>query len=632
MSLNQRPGGYLLKTGIKPGATVQAQELINGLEVDDLYKRDGASLGITLHHDLFTDRWLGFESNTFLGYQVAGAGNLADPGQHNDVTGIGHQALYSITEGELLTAVGAYALKDATGATFTTAVGAYAGGNGANGSHSTYVGAYAGYKNDGDDVTAVGREALNENVTGTQNTAIGSRAGASTLSNLSGCVYIGYGAGTGNAVSNTLWIHNAAAATPLVYGRFDQMRVGINQSNPQHTLDVGGAGKFSTGVYADSVYPISTHVDLMVNGGFLRVKDSGNSDNIVASLGDAAGYGGFLQLENDAGSPTAVIQSYAISNVQAYFTAGSVVIGGGSTLDANTKLNITGTGPILSRIHASATDSYAGLMFSNDVGSVSWYYGGDGYTNLPNTLGLYMNNGVINRYAFVVDENGRIATGGHKTPAYDLVLYTPSSDQSYLAFQNTTTGTGSGDGFVIGINSGEQGIIYHTEAKPIRFGINNTYRLGIGSSGNLGIGIEADLAAELVHIYQSDNSVLALGDTPNLGANIGYIKFQRNSPNGQQVGSIIVHDNTNAEHEAIRFGAVGRVGIGNVRNPMDFLFEINGEFAFTERSSDPANPDEGWVVIWMSNGTGSGDDGDILCKITAGGVTKTGTLIDFSAL
>jgi len=50
-----------------------------------------------------------------------------------------------------------------------------------------------------------------------------------------------------------------------------------------------------------------------------------------------------------------------------------------------------------------------------------------------------------------------------------------------------------------------------------------------------------------------------------------------------------------------------------------------------EKSSDPSDPAEGQSVLWMSDGTGTGDDGDILMKITAGGVTKTVTLVDFSA-
>lgn len=51
----------------------------------------------------------------------------------------------------------------------------------------------------------------------------------------------------------------------------------------------------------------------------------------------------------------------------------------------------------------------------------------------------------------------------------------------------------------------------------------------------------------------------------------------------------------------------------------------------SELSADPANPAEGEHVMWQSNGTGSGDDGDIMFKITAGGTTKTITLVDFSA-
>ena len=51
-----------------------------------------------------------------------------------------------------------------------------------------------------------------------------------------------------------------------------------------------------------------------------------------------------------------------------------------------------------------------------------------------------------------------------------------------------------------------------------------------------------------------------------------------------------------------------------------------------EKSSDPDDPAEGYHVIWQSDGTGTGDDGDIMIKITAGGSTKTTTLVDFSAV
>ena len=50
-----------------------------------------------------------------------------------------------------------------------------------------------------------------------------------------------------------------------------------------------------------------------------------------------------------------------------------------------------------------------------------------------------------------------------------------------------------------------------------------------------------------------------------------------------------------------------------------------------ERSSDPSEPAEGKAVIWMSDGTGKGDDGDIMIASKAGGTTKYTTLFDHSA-
>ena len=73
-----------------------------------------------------------------------------------------------------------------------------------------------------------------------------------------------------------------------------------------------------------------------------------------------------------------------------------------------------------------------------------------------------------------------------------------------------------------------------------------------------------------------------------------------------------------------------RVGINGVGTPATEL-HLNGALTLNEKSSDPADPAEGQSVLWMSDGTGWGDDGDIIIKITAGGDTKTVTLVDFSA-
>ena len=56
-----------------------------------------------------------------------------------------------------------------------------------------------------------------------------------------------------------------------------------------------------------------------------------------------------------------------------------------------------------------------------------------------------------------------------------------------------------------------------------------------------------------------------------------------------------------------------------------------GAIHFIERSSDPTEPGEGFAVIWMSNGTGKGDDGDVLIASKAGGSTTYAILFDHSA-
>ncbi len=57
---------------------------------------------------------------------------------------------------------------------------------------------------------------------------------------------------------------------------------------------------------------------------------------------------------------------------------------------------------------------------------------------------------------------------------------------------------------------------------------------------------------------------------------------------------------------------------------------IGGAVTRKELSADPADPAEGMHVVWQSDGTGSGDDGDIMMKITINGTTKTVTIDDSS--
>ncbi len=58
-------------------------------------------------------------------------------------------------------------------------------------------------------------------------------------------------------------------------------------------------------------------------------------------------------------------------------------------------------------------------------------------------------------------------------------------------------------------------------------------------------------------------------------------------------------------------------------NSLDKTAQTQQLFA---RDNDASNPVEGTTVLWMTPG------GDLKAKVTVGGVTKTATLVDFSAL
>ncbi|GAG23928.1 unnamed protein product, partial [marine sediment metagenome] len=73
-----------------------------------------------------------------------------------------------------------------------------------------------------------------------------------------------------------------------------------------------------------------------------------------------------------------------------------------------------------------------------------------------------------------------------------------------------------------------------------------------------------------------------------------------------------------------------KINLGTTTNRFGDIFFgniLNG----VERVSDPDEPIEGTFVVWMSNGAGKGDDGDILMASQAGGTTKYSIVFDHSA-
>ena len=165
-------------------------------------------------------------------------------------------------------------------------------------------------------------------------------------------------------------------------------------------------------------------------------------------------------------------------------------------------------------------------------------------------------------------------------------------------------------------------------------------KVGIGTSApayKLSVGGSMEVGQYIYH--KGDNNTWINFTDNRIRFNAGGVNFidcqdpgsaphkVRINNGGNNIDFIIKDNNNNVYFTAD--ASTARVGIGT-QTPATVL-HLSGALTIQEKSSDPSDPAEGSSVLWMSSGDGTGDEGDIMMKITAGGVTKTVTLVDFSA-
>ena len=184
--------------------------------------------------------------------------------------------------------------------------------------------------------------------------------------------------------------------------------------------------------------------------------------------------------------------------------------------------------------------------------------------------------------------------------------------------------------------------------------LNGNYLSGDGgdegvfveSSGNVGIGTSSPSAK--LHIVDGANTYRFNDGARNITPNIALFGVSTKAVallTGNN-GSVFTFDDTgffgifkdskaNITGGNSRGGTAlmtiknsGNVGIGTMAP--DTLLHNAGAYTQESLSSDPADPDAGNSVQWVSDGTGSGDAGDVLLKVNVGGTTKVITLIDYS--
>ena len=158
-------------------------------------------------------------------------------------------------------------------------------------------------------------------------------------------------------------------------------------------------------------------------------------------------------------------------------SSGQVGIG---TTSPSSKLQVRdSTQGCIVRVTA-ANDSESGIDFGDDddtdIGRIR-------YSNSNNSMKFIVNTSERMR----ITSDGRLGIGT-TNPQYHLHQHVDSSDSNYHQFTNSTTGSGSAKGVLLGMNSSEEAIIYNRESTALRFGTDNTERMRIASDGKVGIG------------------------------------------------------------------------------------------------------------------------------------------------
>jgi len=286
----------------------------------------------------------------------------------------------------------------------------------------------------------------------------------------------------------------------------------------------------------------------------------------------------------------------------------SAASGSNAGITINSDLNGTDTGAIF----------FAHGLSANAVGRIRYYHSDD-----------HMDFYTANAERVRITSTGDVGIG-LTNPTTNLTVY---GNASAAMFQNSNTGTTSGDGFFVGNYGGLSALIWQYENDIIKFGANNQERLRINSNGDLGINTTGGNYTVQMHEPSAGSFTLqltngAIGSASTSGTRITASSSRKLFFENQENEDTLFYNN-GGEKLVIKAGGDVNITDGNlvVANGKGIDFSATGDGSGTATSELLDDYEEGTFTPTIGTINGNSFTNYTTQPVTYGNYVKVGELV-----